>query len=37
MKLAGKTLKNIITDSNLNWAETIEIQPNGITFLTTKM
>jgi glycosidase len=37
MKLAGKTLKNIITDNNLNWTETIEIQPNGITFLTTKM
>lgn len=37
MNLEGKTLKNVVTGSQSTWDESIEIQPNGLTFLTTKL
>jgi glycosidase len=36
MNLNGKTLKNVVSNEQLNWTENINIQPNGLTFLTTK-
>jgi len=37
MELNGKTLKNVVSNESLTWAESINIQPNGLTFLTTKL
>ena len=34
--LDGKTLKDLVTGNEFDWTETIEINPKGITFLTTK-
>ncbi len=37
MELNGRTLKNVISGEPLKWTESINIQPNGLTFLTTKL
>ncbi len=37
MGLEGKSLQQVDTKQQLTWSETIEIQPNGLTFLTTKL
>jgi len=34
--LGGKKVKDLVTGKDQNWAETVEINPNGITFFTTK-
>jgi glycosidase len=37
MGLEGKPLQQVDTKQQLTWSETIDIQPNGLTFLTTKL
>ena len=37
MNLNGKPVKNVVTGEETEWNETIEIQSNGLTFLTTKI
>jgi glycosidase len=37
INLSGKTLKNVVTGEQLKWNASIGIQPNGVTFLSTKI
>jgi glycosidase len=37
MNLNGKPVKNVVTGEETEWNETIEIEPNGLTLLTTKI
>ena len=37
MGMEGKKVQNIITGKQSDWQESIEINANGVTLLTTKM